>query len=577
MKENVPDIRAGLNKCDSFLIIKKNELLTAVYTRNGSAVRQVLSRILIHAMQVDEFNENDEKTVNQILVIAKTFRPVFSGPLLPGQSSADQSNAGRRPPEADISCTELKAKIQQQIKTQRHAVAHISYSQWKQKLNISAKAMDLVFKTAMSFQLTTGCSHFCRRCNEWALPGVRSHFSFNAVCAILDHMAARDNPEISLYSASDPLDWEHKDKTLLDIIEHIQSLPIEYSLLSKVPKGKKELLNSLIKSNANLSVSVTSKNKTRIKQWEPDLEGPIYKQHDTNDLLIAAGLDEDFTTVKPSITDGYGTEITPDGAFIIIPTFTSALHPFGHKKIPVTNDISFFPEKKTGRHALLVDYFKPLKGYDLKQNILYMEKLLDVQVESIILDSGKEELTPAGMRSFQEYLSIFNEPARIRRKRMSLTAIRHLKAEHLSGTSFKNLMNWKKTVYQKKITHHLNFCKKEYCSELKLYTISFFLNAVRDYRINHPERLTILEYLIKDEIDKNRQMKTIFNQYPVKATILNPDMDDFQIFRYCMIMILTGNESKNISDFIHASKAAYDPVIDAFTSAKKRNGLPDHF
>ncbi len=578
IKHMPTDIRTCFDNSDSFLTAKKNELLIAVYTQDGSAVRQVLSQVLVHANQLDEFNENDEKTIHQILTIVKRFKSVFSRPL-PNQSSAlpDQFSVGELedgksvtgswPPDIDIICAELKANVIKQVRARRHVAAHVRFSQWKQKLNISDQARNLIFKTAMTFQLTSGCSHFCRRCNEWALPGVRSHFSFSAVQAILDHMAAQGNPDISLYGASDPMDWEHGDKTLLDILGHIRSLPIKYSLLSKVPKGKKELLNSLVKSNANLSVSVTSKNKKRIQKLEADIQGPLYKQHETDDLLIPAGLDEDFTTVKPSITDGYGTEITPDGAFIIIPTFTSALHPFGHQKIPVTKNICFFPEKKTGRHALLVDYFKPLKGMDLQKNPSCLDHLLDVQVESIILDSGKYELTPPGMRSLKEYFSIFDEPARTRRKNLSLTAIRHLKAEYLSGRPFKNLDKQEKAVYQKKLAHHINFSKKEYCLELKLYAISFFLNSVRNYRINHPEKLIILKHLIKKEMSKNHRQKTLFKNYPVKENILNPDMDDFQIFRHCMILILTNRESKKISDFIHTFKAMYDPITDAFIKA----------
>jgi len=222
-------------------------------------------------------------------------------------------------------------------------------------------------------------------------------------------MADQDNDDISLYGASDPLDWTENKKTISDIIEYLEKLPLGYSLLTKVPRGKESLLKNLLEINANLSVSITSKNKVRIKKIEQALGKPISKQHDLEELLIPARLDEDFISIKPSITDGYGTEITPDGAFIIIPTFTSALHPFGHKKIRITSATTFFPVKKIGRKALLVDYFKPLEGYDLNKNKYHLDRLLDVQIESIILDNGSDELTPPGMRSLKEYLSIFEE------------------------------------------------------------------------------------------------------------------------------------------------------------------------
>lgn len=199
----------------------------------------------------------------------------------------------------------------------------------------------------MTFQLSSGCSNYCRRCNEWALPGVRSHFSFNAITRILRHIANEENTEVSLYGASDPLDWVHGERDISDIIDMAKQEGIDYSLLTKLPRGKKKLLKKLIQIDANLSVSMTNKNKNKILNFEQAIGHPISKQHDTDDLLIPAGLDEDFVSVKPSITDGYGCEITPEGAYIIIPTFTSALYPFGHAKIPVTKRSSFSLKKKS--------------------------------------------------------------------------------------------------------------------------------------------------------------------------------------------------------------------------------------
>ncbi|MEN8212374.1 MAG: hypothetical protein ABFR31_11705, partial [Thermodesulfobacteriota bacterium] len=383
-----------LQTSDSFLENKKNELLLALYEKNYQKTEQIFHDILQHIKTITKLNENSEKLLNQIHSIVKKFSPDIPDYLCPKIKNDNKS---------------LKNYILSSIKHSEKKIPYVDFQTWEQKLGLTKTQKNLIYKTAMTFQLTVGCSNFCRRCNEWALPGIRTHFSFNAIQKILQFMEIEQNDEISLYGASDPLDWtdkktscNEKDKIISDILEFFKNSSLQYSILTKVPKGKEPLLKNLLKSNANISVSITAKNKTRIRKIEHAIGKSISKQHDLEELLIPARLDEDFTSIKPSITDGYGTEITPDGAFIIIPTFTSALHPFGHKKIAITLETNFFPIKKTGRDALLIDYFKPLKGYNLKDETQYLDYLLDVQIESIILDNGSEKLTPPGMRSLKE-------------------------------------------------------------------------------------------------------------------------------------------------------------------------------
>ena len=132
---------------------------------------------------------------------------------------------------------------------------------------------------------------------------------------------------------------------------------------------------------------------------------------------------------------------------------------------------NFFPVKKTGRTALLVDYFKPIEGYDLDKNRYHLDFLLDVQIESIILDNGADELTPPGMRSLKEYLSIFGEKARLQRK---------------------------------KIGRHLELCKKADCLSSKLSAISFFLEFISCYAQKNPTKIKIMRFLLKDEMPQLR-------------------------------------------------------------------------
>ncbi|MCG8638281.1 MAG: hypothetical protein MI862_01030 [Desulfobacterales bacterium] len=546
-----------LDGIDSFIETKKNELLAAVYEDDESGIEQTLSALLNHIRSFDSFSENDEKRINQILAILKRFRTGFSRPF-------------KR--KLDPGIRQLKKRVLNQLKTQRHAIRTHHFQDWKKKANLNPDQLKLIFKTAMTFQLTSGCSHFCRRCNEWALPCVRSGFSYPAVCRIIDQMVDQQNREISLYGASDPLDWEDgsnekKTYTILDLVRYIKKQPLDYFLLSKVPKGKLSLLKKLLKENTNLSISVTSKNKDRITRFQSAVTSPLHKQHDSDELLIPAGLDEDFTTVKPSITDGYGAEITPDGAFIIIPTFTSALYPFGHKKIRVTSQTRFFPEKKTGRHALLVDYFKPLSGYDLNQRVVCLETLMDVQIESVIMDTGQDELTPPGMRSVKEYLKIFDDPARLRRRQMTPAVLKRLKKRFLSQTSFKQLKPDIKKRYMANIRSHFDLCRKEVCTAYKRYAILFFLKAIASYVEKNPLKIKILKFLIQSDI----RTVTETDDLPIQASpadaFYDPDTDAFVLFRYCAIKLIQQTDTRRILTLIHNHPVRYDPVTDHFVSS----------
>lgn len=533
-----------------FLDQKKNEFLAALYENDVQAAQRIYQEIAVHALGLCRLSEISEKRLNQIQTIYKRFLPVLSK-----QDAFGIRNTHDR----------VKALLLNTVRQSSQRMDHVTFLAWKSRLGLRLCQENLLFRTAMTFQLTSGCSNYCRRCNEWALPGVRSHFSYDAILEILNTMAAQQNKEISLYGASDPLDWAQADKTISDIIDLLDTLPIEYSLLTKVPKGKTQVLKALLAKHANLSVSITSKNKARINAIEQTLEADISKQHDLDDLLIPAGLDEDFLSIKPSITDGYGTEITPDGAFIIIPTFTSALHPFGHKKIPVTRETDFFPVKKTGRTALLVDYFKPLQGYDLDGNKAHLPGLLDVQVESILLDNGTDQLTPPGMRSLKEYLSIFERPARLQRKKMTLSVVKRLKKQFLCRGRFKQLPAHSRDTYLKKINHHLDLCQEKKCVQAKLHAVSFFLTEVHHYQQRHPEKLKIVQFLLKDEISNS--FKTHGDQeksHTPQTWLSDPDLDAFGLFRFYLFSLLSPVKRQPVLDFILAYASAYDPLTDIF-------------
>lgn len=528
------------------LEILKNICLAAIYQSNDTALQKGIQKIGTVLSNQTILSENDEKTARQILAMVNHLY-LKQGIDLPA--------------EADPVLTQIKKRVVQAAKTATDKPVDIQA--WLNRSGLTQRHFELVCRTAMTFQLTIGCSHYCRRCNEWALPGVRSHFSFEAICSVLHEMERQHNPEIALYGASDPLDWSDKNKNILDLIKVIKPISLNYSLLSKAPRGKKEILKTLADTGANLSVSVTAKNKQRVEKMAAEISGPLWRQHDSDDLMIPAGLDEDFTTVKPSITDGYGAEITPDGAFIVIPTFTSGLHPFGHKKIPITADTPFFPFKMTGRHGLLVDYFKPLKGFDLEMNPVCLDHLLDVQIETLILDTGEESLTPPGMTSFAEFLDIFQPPAMMRRKSMIPSVFNKLFTEQDQSAATPTLSNGM-SVLQLKFQRQLELCRPDYCRDYKLYALSFFFKAIRDYLSANSTKTVILKKLLAPHLAEYDQLPNQSDPADVELNFKNPAIADFPLFRFYVKELLIQQRRPHIDHFIQSFPAGFDPITDVF-------------
>ncbi len=531
---------------------QKDLFLSSLYAKDFKQAESCYHQVVEKALSEPNFSENDEKHLRQIQLAYKTFQPEIS--KFCSSATAQDHNA-------------LKNLILDHVKKSSKKLSHIGYVAWKKSLDLNENQLKLLFKTAVTFQLSSGCSNYCRRCNEWALPKLRSHFTFEAARKILNKLADQENLDLSLYGASDPLDWEDKGKTLVDLLEYTDKWNIRpnYSLLTKIPKGRNSLLKDLISKQMNISVSMTARNKGKIEAVEKALGNKISKQHELEELLIPAGLDEDFCSIKPSITDAYGSEITPEGAFIIIPTFTSALNPFGHAKIPVSPETKFFPVKKTGREALLVDYFKPMQMFDLKSNSFFLTGLLDIQAESILLDNGSDELTPPGMRSIKEYFEIFEDKARQKRKQMIPSVMKRLKRKFLSEKSYKALSQGQKEVLHTHIKNYLDFCDKNKVLNSKIYAVSFFLDSISSYVKTNSARSRMIRFLLKKEkIQVIKKYKDITRGAEPDALLKNPEIDSFGIFRFYLFEILESNENDIIVDFLSRNPAVFDPVFKEF-------------
>ena len=312
---------------------KRNLFLAALFEKNWIAAKD-LYIVIANAVELSScLSEVDQKAVNQIQHAFKKMGGRIQKPYV-----IDMRKAGFR----------IRKKMAEIVRNQINTPIFAGYFCWYQALGLKEHAFHVMLRTVANLQMTSGCNNFCRRCNEWALPGARKHFSFYAVKILLTRLFETGNSDFLLYGASDPLDWKCDGKSIVDIIRFLRKKEYKttYGMLTKMPGGTESVFEELLDMDADIGISVTKKNRDKIKKIQRKTGKSIELQHDVDELTIPSGLDEDFSSIKSSITDNYGTEITPDGAFLIIPAFTSALNLTGQHKIPVTGDIDFFLKKR---------------------------------------------------------------------------------------------------------------------------------------------------------------------------------------------------------------------------------------
>ena len=524
----------------------KNKILAALFSQKTDQLKALLDQATGTAKN-PKLGETDEKYLRQALTALVRHKHQIN----------NDSNLKKQ-------TKHLKHLLADKV---RHAdPGHMAYETWKKRLDLAPWQRPYIFSEAITFQMTSGCSNFCRRCNEWALPKVRHHFSFDAVNTFIDIFLAHGNRDLALYGGSDPLDWCDFPHDITHTLSRFGKT-CQFSLLTKIPRGKGDLAKALIKASIPMSVSLTARNRDRILYLEKQMGQSFTKQHATVDLLIPAGLDEDFSTVKPSITDSYGTEISLDGCFSVIPAFTSALHPFGHKKIRITSQSTFIPRKKIGRPALLVDYFKPFEVLT-EQGPSILPALLDVQVENILFDNGRDELTPPGMRSIREYFDIFSDKARLKRKSLTPSVVKRIKNKYLNATRFHDLCTEKQTAMRNEIRDHVQFTRKNIVARARTCSISFFLAAIRNYIQDRPTKCRIIRHLTLQEYMKLTAIcQNLDPIFPIADRLENPNTDPWLLFRYHALSLVHEGPIEQVDQFIQACPAGFHPEKDRFIPA----------
>ncbi len=536
---------------------KRDELLAFIYRKDCNHIEAKYKEVLSRLKDMDELSEIDQKALHQIQHAVKNGSGILSSACKSSLQGIYQAIRKRLSNSASL-----------QIKEPRY----VSCDSWFRPLGITRDQLKVMLETVILIQLSVGCSNFCRRCNEWALPGARKHFTFDAVTKLIKETVETGNREFALYSASDPLDWKHGNRNITDIVEFMEKTETrcEYGFLTKVPRGSRQLVNKLLDMEADFAVSITGKNRKRIEAIEKSSRKRLTAHHDLDELLIASRLDEDFESIKSSITDNYGTEITPEGAFLIVPAYTSALNPTGQARIPVTGRSQFFLKRKAGRDALSVEYFKPLQAVDLDGKEFVLDKLLDPQIESILQEKDSEDATPPGMMSFKEFFQIFEPDAVLTRKKLIPAVVNELKEKMVSHSEIKpEDRNRHLAFFRKKVRSYVKFCRMGPVLEYKKNAISFYLRSIADYLRREPIKGEIVSHLRQ----KDRKMTERIARFQsgeaaidVEAFIEESGMETFDLMQVLISRLLDNCRDEGIQDFIAGRKAVYDSDHDRFVT-----------
>jgi len=540
---------------------KRYELLSSIYAGKYNTIERVYSSVLEKINIAYDLTEADQKAVNQIQLIFRRFKEKIG------------ENCSSNIWKVNTNIRKTIAKI---VKQQINKKKYVEYDTWRKKIGLTDAQFCVMLQTVTTLQMTTGCNSYCRRCNEWALPGDRKHFSFSAVKRLTQELFETGNREFSHYGASDPLDWKWGDKNIIDIVVFMaeKGYKPKFGLLTKIPKGTEKIAETLFKMDADVAVSITGKNRDRVIKLEKAVEIKFEVQHDMDELLIPAGLDEDFKSIKSSITDNYGTEITPDGAFQIIPTFTSALNPTGQFRIRVTADTCFFLIKRVGRDALPVEYFKPLRAIGFDGSEYTLDRLFDTQIESILLDNGSEEITPPGMMNLAEYFKIYETDAVQRRNKLLPAVEKDLKKRILyhknkHGVSIENLKN----LYYQKLHFYKEFCQMESVLGFKKNAFSFYLKSIAEYLKRSQEKREIIRYLrSKDKYKFESKYDEVFINRScdhIDDLLEECNVDTFELFQILLFRLLDYPENEMINNFCMKHPVIYDEKADRFIDLKK--------
>ncbi len=553
-------IQTGLNIF--FFERKREQLLVSLFKKDYRSFAKIYKEVWDELNKNKYLYEQDQKAVSQIQNIFKKFKKKIIREVF----WAEEIYIKIRKKNSDITKKEIKNP------------GKVEFDDWFKLLGISQKQYWQVLKTVANFQITKGCSNYCRRCNEWALAGRRKHFSYSAVKRITKDIFESQNSKFVHYSASDPLDWEDCGKNISDLLMFMKKngYKSEYGFLTKIPKGTEHIAEKLLENDTDMAVSISDINRSRVGKIEKKVNKKFLSHHDSNDLLIPAGLDDDFVSIKSSITDNYGTEITPEGVFNIIPTFTSPLNLTGQCRIKINKETSFFLIGKTGMDGLCVEYFYPLKALNLQGKEFVLPGLLYPQVENLLLDGVVDAAVSPGMMNVYNFFKTFEKDAVKQRKKLVPAVVKTLKKQYYKNRKGSDSNRENVFLLGRDIKNYLDLCSMEKNNRFKKAALSYFLRSIVDYLIIYPDKREIVSYLRKQ--DKKKYDKIFFDLNLSEEFIQNKydklEITTFDLFNIFILRVLNNPLDNLVIDYINRYPSVYNSVKQKYVLIKLQDSAP---
>lgn len=153
----------------------------------------------------------------------------------------------------------------------------------------SEKQRKVIYKNVFALELTDGCSIGCDFCGLDSKIGVNSFIPFSVleqiadeITRLTDRTTSRENSfswalhpnRISLYNATDPLDYEDETKKYFDVFELFGSKGFVIYTSTAIPKGKEEIA---VKNLEDIDrITISHMNRERLAPYFKSLGAVIY-------------------------------------------------------------------------------------------------------------------------------------------------------------------------------------------------------------------------------------------------------------------------------------------------------------
>jgi hypothetical protein len=148
---------------------------------------------------------------------------------------------------------------------------------------------------------------------------------------------------------------------------------------------------------------------------------------------------------------------------------------------------------------------------------------------------------------------------------MTPAVLRSLKHQFFPTGRYPSLNVEQKQQYRRKITAHLDFCKKTVVRQSRMHAMAFFLDAILGYLAGHDVQKQIIARLIRAEA---RHLESMYG--PMAGTADPGHMFSksghpfFDIFRYYVTGLVFDRHTHRIHRFVQTHPAIYDPMLDRF-------------